>query len=169
MLVKDIIKTANEMRPGNDFDNEIVERWIDECDANIQIEVICKKPHEVVRLRPLHWESGKEYKKGDRVGVKMSGEWNVFVAKNDTASDISPQNDADNWENVPYETYVTFPYDRLYYLYVIAMMDFANHEYDKYANDIAVYNSAFDDFAKWWQRTYGYTAGEGYDEYKSDN
>ena len=169
MLVKDIIKTANEMRQGNNFDNEVVERWIDECDASIQLEVAMKKPHEIVRLSPPKWESGKEYESGQRVSVRLSGELRIFKAKNAVMGEVSPDRDTEHWEEVPCETYVGFPHDRLYFLYVIAMMDFANQEYDKYANDIAVYNSAFEDFAKWWQRTYGYTHREGYDEYKSQH
>lgn len=168
MLVKDIIKIASEMRPGNDFDTEIVERWIDECDASIQLEIALKKPDEVIRLRPTVWESDKEYKKGTRVGVIVSGEYNVFVAKKDIISRILPQDDGDNWVNVPYETYVTHPHDKLYYLYVIAMMDYANHEYDKYNNDMAVYNASYDEFAKYWQRKYRYKCKEGYDAYRSD-
>ncbi len=156
------------MRPGNDFDSEIVERWIDECDASIQLNIALKKPDEVIRLRPPLWESDKNYKKGTRVGVKLSGEWNVFVALNDVTSSVSPQKDETNWKRVPYETYVGFPHDKLYYLYIIAMMDLANHEYNKYANDMEVYNAAYDEFAKWWQRNCRYKHKEGYDVYKSE-
>ena len=156
MLVKEIIKIASDMRPGNNFDSETVERWIDEVDAVLQLEVELKKPSEVIRMRPPLWERGKKYFKGERVGVKLSGEWRVFVAGDDVESEISPHEDAENWTEVPYETYVGFPHDRLYYLYVIAMMDYATLEYDKYVNDVAVYNAARDEFAKWWQRTYGY-------------
>jgi hypothetical protein len=168
LLVKDVIKIAKEMRPGNDYDNEIIERWIDECDSDIQLNIALKKQNEIIRLRPELWERNKKYKKGTRVGVIISGDYNVFVAKNDVTSQVLPQDDADNWENVPYETYVTHPHDKLYYLYVIAMMDFANHEYDKYANDMEVYNAAYDDFAKWWQRKYRYNFREGYDAYKAE-
>lgn len=154
------------MRPGNDFENEIVERWIDECDASIQLEVALKKPGEVIRLRPPLWEKGTEYKNGTRIGVNISGEYHIFVAQNDVESQITPQDDAESWKEVPYETYVTFPHDKLYYLYVIAMMDLANHEYDKYKNDMQVYNAAYNEFAKWWQRNYRYTHKEGYDAYK---
>lgn len=166
MLVKYVIKIAREMRPGNDYDNEIIEQWIDECDTSIQLEITLKKPSEVIRLRPPLFEKGREYKKGTRTGVIISGEYNVFVAKEDVTSQVLPQDDTDNWDNVPYETYVTHPHDRLYYLYVIAMMDFANHEYDKYANDMEVYNAAYDEFAKWWQRKYRYNFKEGHDAYK---
>ena len=65
MLVKEIINIANKMRPGNDFDSEIVERWIDECDASIQLNIALKKPDEIIRLRPSLWESDKNYKKGN--------------------------------------------------------------------------------------------------------
>ena len=169
MLVKDIIKTASQMRPGIDFDTELVERWVDECDTSIQINVALKTPKEIIKLRPEKWEKGKSYSKGERVGVIISGEFNVFVAINDTDSNTTPQDDVDNWRQVPYETYVKHPHDKLYYLYVIAMMDFANHEYEKYANDTMVFNEALDDFAKYWQRKYRYSHKEGYDAYYTDD
>ena len=167
MLIKDIIKIAAQMRQGNNFDNEVVERWIDECDASIQLEVAMKKPHEIVRLSPPKWESGKTYESGQRVSVRLSGDLHIFKAKKSVISEIEPDKDTEHWEEIPCETYVAFPHDRLYYLYVIAMMDFANQEYDKYANDITMYNSSLEEFAKWYQRTYGCNDNEGYNEYKS--
>ena len=46
------------------------------------------------------------------------------------------------------------------------MMDYANREYDKYANDKALYDEALNEFAKWWQRKYRYSWEEGIDEYE---
>ena len=168
MLVEEIKKIANDMRPGNSFDDELIERWIDECDASIQLEIAHKKPEEVIRLRAPLLIKGNNYKKGTRAGYIVSGEYTLFVAKKDVTNAILPQDDVESWEQIPFETYVGFPHDKLYYLYVIAMMDFANHEYEKYANDKEVYNAAYDEFAKWWQRKYRYTFKEGYDAYQAD-
>ena len=51
------------------------------------------------------------------------------------------------------ELLVPFPYDRLYHLYVIAMIDFYNRETDLYANDMEAYNNAMEDYRKYYRRT----------------
>ena len=41
------------------------------------------------------------------------------------------------------------PYDRLYLWYLCAMIDLAQGDAALYQNDMAVYNAAFHDYAKW--------------------
>lgn len=41
------------------------------------------------------------------------------------------------------------PYDRLYISYVKARIDYANEEFDAYANDIAQHNQEFRDYTDW--------------------
>lgn len=169
MNVYDVINTANKMRPGNNFDDDIVEQWISECDSSIQIEVCKKKPNNIRKLRASAWDSKIEYNKGEVVSQKFSGEWHQYKALNDVMPDgKSPNENNENWKEIPYDTYLVHPHDRLYVFYIIAMMDYANMEYNNYANDMAMYESALDEFAKWWQRTYGYTFKEGVDKYEAD-
>ena len=165
MKVYEIIDIASQMRPGNTYDNEIIEQWISELDAMIQIEIVGKKPSEIRKLRPDAWKKNKSYKTGDRISINDGGNVVVFVASENIKSEINPQSDS-RWVCSDYDTYVVHPHDRLYYLYVICMMDYANREYDKYVNDKALYNDALSDFAKWWQRKYRYTRKEGVDEYE---
>lgn len=47
------------------------------------------------------------------------------------------------------------PFDRLYVYYVIAMCDYAAHETAHYADSMALFNAALDEYAKWHQRTNG--------------
>lgn len=48
---------------------------------------------------------------------------------------------------------VPAPFDRLYVYYVIAMCDYAAHETAHYADSMALFNAALDEYAKWYQRT----------------
>lgn len=51
------------------------------------------------------------------------------------------------------ELLATAPYDRLYVSYVKAMIDYANEEYDSYANNQAQHVQDFRDFVDWVVRT----------------
>lgn len=44
---------------------------------------------------------------------------------------------------------IAFPHDKLYRAYLVAMIDFANGEYDKYANTMQMFNSFMDEFTAW--------------------
>lgn len=47
-----------------------------------------------------------------------------------------------------------FPYDALYDLYLQAMIDFHNGEYDKYNTTYAMFNSKWEDFSVWYTTHY---------------
>ena len=47
---------------------------------------------------------------------------------------------------------VPFPYDKVYELYVCAMIDNHNQESAAYANDLVVANAAIDAAKAWWNR-----------------
>lgn len=167
MNVYEIIDIAKELRPGNTISNDMYELWLAELDASIQLEVCRKSIPEIRRLRPQKWMP-KAYKSGDRVSYKMSEHWHIYVATDKVNSNTPPCEDAEHWDEIPYETYVGFPHDKLYYLYLIAMQDYTNMEYDKYANDKALFDTATEEYAKWWQRKYSHTYEDGVDEYETD-
>ncbi len=52
------------------------------------------------------------------------------------------------------------PHDRLYPLYLQTMVLYANGEYDRYANAMALFNSAWGEFVRWFARVY--SPAEGY-------
>ncbi|MGN0962220.1 MAG: tail fiber domain-containing protein [Clostridia bacterium] len=64
------------------------------------------------------------------------------------------------------ELLVSAPYHKIYYTYVMAMIDFANGEYNRYQNTMALFNSFFDCFTRWYAQTYrpadGENAARGY-------
>lgn len=167
MELQKAIEIAEELRPGNQWRSEVVEQWLSEVDAEIQLEVCHKSIGNVVPLIPGKWEIGKKYAIGDRVAVRDEDKWKAYESRVD--NNLSEPNTNQEWREVAIETYVGSPHDKLYYLYIIAMMDYANEEYDKYANDYAVYNAALEEFAKWWQRNYRYKKGDEDEYYLSRN
>lgn len=47
---------------------------------------------------------------------------------------------------------VPVPFDKIYWMWVAAMIDFANGEYDRYQNTMQMVNDAYDGYAKWFHR-----------------
>lgn len=52
------------------------------------------------------------------------------------------------------ELLVPPPYDDMYIKWLEAQIDYANGEYGKYNNSITLYNTAFDAYAKYYNRTH---------------
>lgn len=53
------------------------------------------------------------------------------------------------------------PHDKLYRDYLQARIHFANGEYDRYTNAMAVFNAEWGEFVRWYARTY--SPADGYD------
>ena len=65
-----------------------------------------------------------------------------------------PSIEAYTEESMDYELIVPMPFDDLYALYLIAMIDMANGEYTKYQNSYEVYNQRYREFVCWFAATY---------------
>lgn len=52
------------------------------------------------------------------------------------------------------ELLVPFPYDDVYIRWLEAQIDYANGEYGKYNNSITMYNVAFSNYEKYYNRTH---------------
>ena len=52
------------------------------------------------------------------------------------------------------ELLVPAPYDHIYIHWLEAMIDYANDEYDRYANTMEMYNSAWNTFENYYNRTH---------------
>ena len=59
-------------------------------------------------------------------------------------------------ENTPLDTelLIPAPYDEVYLLWLEAKIDYANKEYGKYNNSSNMYNVAYHDYAKYYNRTH---------------
>jgi len=44
------------------------------------------------------------------------------------------------------------PYDKLYWQYISAMIDWFNNEYENYNNSIGLYNTSFQEFKDWYEK-----------------
>lgn len=58
-------------------------------------------------------------------------------------------------EDLTKELLVSPPHDKLYYTYLMAMIDLANGEYSKYNNSVLVANDFLHEWAAWYSRTHG--------------
>ena len=59
------------------------------------------------------------------------------------------------WErDADSEVLVSFPHDNIYDHWLCAQIDQANGEYDKYNNDMEMFNSCLDEFSAWFARVY---------------
>ena len=52
------------------------------------------------------------------------------------------------------ELLVRAPYEKIYDAYLCARIDLANGEYNKYQNTMLVFNAFYNEFVKWYTRTY---------------
>lgn len=55
-------------------------------------------------------------------------------------------------EGEEHELSVPFPFDRVYWMYLAAMMDFWGGDVSRYAETAALAESALEDYAKWCKR-----------------
>lgn len=46
------------------------------------------------------------------------------------------------------------PFDKAYWMWVSAMIDFVNGEFEKYQNTLQLVNDTYDNYAKWYHRTF---------------
>lgn len=70
-------------------------------------------------------------------------------------------------EDMDKELLIGKPHHKMYIYYVMAMVDFGDGEYKKYQNGLQMANSTFDEWAKWWQRTYGTSCSRQYNVFLS--
>lgn len=59
-------------------------------------------------------------------------------------------------ENTPIitELLVTHPYDELYPMWLEAQIDYANSEYTKYNNSMSMFNTAYSNYERYYNRTH---------------
>lgn len=57
-------------------------------------------------------------------------------------------------EDLERELLVSSPFDKIYAVYLSAMIDFAHGEYNKYQNTIELFNAYYDEFVRWYADNY---------------
>jgi len=79
--------------------------------------------------------------------------WNELVMTHchTEEEETKPEYDTDTDEGT--ELIVPTPYDMLYVYWLMARIDHLNQEIDKYNNDRALFDNAYEQASDWWTRT----------------
>lgn len=80
----------------------------------------------------------------------VEGQVRVLICK-DLPEDTKPLTEADTGKVLT----AGGPFERLYWLYLCAMYAYYAQDTELYANDRVVFEKAWSDYAKWYQRTGG--------------
>lgn len=64
-------------------------------------------------------------------------------------------------EDAQKELLASPPHDKIYWVYLAAMIDFANGEYGKYQNTMQMFNACFAEYTRWYADTYAPAQGLG--------
>ena len=100
------------------------------------------KPNTYTDLDKIRWLSTLDgFIKTKIIDTHEGGE-NVTFNGYDTETDLST------------ELLVPAPYDHIYIHWLEAMIDYANDEYDRYQNTMEMYNSAWNAFENYYNRTH---------------
>lgn len=89
---------------------------------------------------------------------ELDGKILLEVHKAESADDAKYVYPTDGDENL----LVPFPYDNIYELYLGAMIDFNNKEFGNYNNSMTMFNTAFDEYKKYYKRTHTSTGQENF-------
>jgi len=94
----------------------------------------------------------------------------TYIFADNTFTDTGDEGDAGtatvSIDGEDTELLVPSPHSKIYWTYLSAMIDFANGEYDKYNNTLAVFNQFFGEYMRWYSLVYhpadGQMVVEGY-------
>lgn len=113
---------------------------------------------------------GDDMRKANSFGVELKTQW-INEVEGTIATDVHLLA-IDEVVEYDYETHKDFklavkpPYDKIYWAYLVAMIDYANGEYDRYENSYALYNKFVSEYKNWVARTIrpqqGRAINEGY-------
>ena len=103
------------------------------------------KPNAFSTATKLQWLNTCEAEIFTEVMLKDPAD---YVPYTDTVTDLAK------------ELLAPIPFDRLYEYYLEAQIDFANGEYDRYANTMQLYNETRDAYAAWYGNNHDLREGE---------
>lgn len=128
MTITEAIDRADSLKP-NQYTPEMKRMWLSELDAMIYNDLMLR--HED---NPLENSIIEETEDGE------------VVYK--TPEMLKP------YENESVELLAPFPYDAIYPAYIRVKIDEYNEETARYANSATMFNSLYDNYAKWYNRTH---------------
>lgn len=94
------------------------------------------------------------YSQDDKVRWLSRVDWMVkrHIIDTHAAADNVTFTGYDEMTDINTELLIPAPYDEVYLRWLEAQIDYANGEYRKYNNAITMFNTAFEDFAKYYTR-----------------
>ena len=96
------------------------------------------------------------YTQADKVAWLSQLDGRVKAEIIDTHEDAPVVNFSGYDKDTPLSTtlLVPYPYDELYPLWLEARIDYANSEYTRYNNSMAMFNTAYADYERYYNRTH---------------
>lgn len=178
MLISDITALVDILRPGNAYTSAIKLQWLNEVDGSIWYDAYKYISSSVIsRLLnipayPLPigvdfnlitnvYVDGDEIFKIDStfdktVGYFRGSDGELSIYPVPTASDVTPGitisyvtpflKHALETESV----YAESPYERMYYEYLIAKMDFYSKDFPSFNNGMTTFNNTLKEYTAWW-------------------
>lgn len=144
MTIQEAINRVDALRP-NAQKREWKIRWLSELDGLIYHEIILT--HERAHAGPKlsRWDIITRYPPEEREALM-----DQLHAQEDTEKFTGYNNDT------PQDTVLLapYPYDEIYQHYLNRQIDLQNLEMDKYNNDTALFNNAYETFSNWYTRTH---------------
>ena len=140
MKIQTAIDQADEMRP-NMMGDQLKVQYLQELDQQIYEEILLKHQHTAEEEVKPQYDPLPEDEE-----------------ETEADENESEEEETEESEDTPYQVpdldlLVPDPYSKLYKFYLMAHIDLKNHEYDKYNNDNALFETAYEEMHDWWRRT----------------
>lgn len=174
--ISDVLKIVDSLKPST-YDTTAKLQWLNEVDGNIWTELFKYKTNAVIPLgvgvSNYNLPADADYNRITQVYVndveipklsksqfKTTG---ILMGTGNTV-DIYPVPQEVGSMNIIYlqqytphesESIVTdtvlaeSPFDKIYFHYISALIDFNRHEYDSYNNMLSMFNQSFTEYAEW--------------------
>ncbi len=123
-------------------------KWLSELDGLIWKEIILKHEREGQQPPAPPWPGPWDDAPGRYPDVPVIRP----AEETDTAEDPNVFRGYDEDTDPGTVLLVPFPYDEIYTWWLMSKVDIQNQEIDKYNNDRALFNNAYDTFSDYWTR-----------------
>lgn len=94
--------------------------------------------------------------KPNAIEDQMKEDWVLELERRNWEEMLRKDEEAQNWTapDQKEELRIQAPFDQVYVLYVIAMIEFVTQEYASYENTMALFNSQMSDYKAWYRRNH---------------
>lgn len=146
MRIEEVIARTDELKP-NQFSEDIKATWLSELDNRIYNDLISTHVDNPYFTEVMYEEIETEgpdgekiIEQGEQILVNEEGQTFISFPYTDVSTDLL----------------APFPYDTLYVNYLNAKIDETTGDTQRYANSYVLFNNAYSDYAKWYNRNHMY-------------